>query len=238
MFIWCVNTPCINAPFSAEQSRMTAVHPSFERLLACAIAATAHRAPEQRIANAQDLQRVLAWSPQRLSNMKSRGVSKEGALEAESELGCPATYVLDGSHAPHWMNAQRTVAGEASTPYSVAHGVSQSPFEAVPLLDREQLLKQKPPELFRFALPDDAMAPELAAGTEIVWTTRRRIAPGRLLLLADAHQQLHVRRCQQGDGPGAWIAAAANPAYRTFRSDESGIHVLAVYKGRLEPDDA
>jgi hypothetical protein len=217
---------------------MTAPHPSFERLLGCAKAATANKAREQRIEAAPDLQRALGWSPQRLSNMKSRGVSKEGALEAESVLGCPATYVLEGTHEPHWMNAQRMLAREAAPAYVVASGINDVTFNAVPLLSTEQLLNQNPPELFRFALPDDAMAPEFVAGTEIVWTTRRRIAPGRLLLLADTHQQLHVRRCQQGDAPGAWVATASNPAYRAFRSGEAGLHVLAVYKGRLEPDDA
>jgi hypothetical protein len=237
VFIWAVNTPCINAPFSSQQSAMDEHHPSFDRLLECARASTAHRAPGLRVQTAQDLQRVMGWSAQRMTNMKSRGVSKPGALEAEALLGCPASYVLDGVTTPHWMEGQRLIAGEAPMPYAVAHGVSQSPFEAVPLLDREQLLNDNRPELFRFCVPDDAMAPEIPAGTEVVWTTRRRIAPGRLLLLADSHQQLHVRRCHQGDGPGAWVAGALNSAYRAFRSDEPGVHVLAVYKGRLEPDD-
>jgi hypothetical protein len=216
---------------------MTPLHASFERLLLCAKAATARLPAEQRIENEQDLKRVLGWSHQRLTNMKRRGVSKEGALEAESVFSCPAAYVRDGTHAPHWMNAQHSVAREKAAPYAVAHVVSHPAFENVPLLHREQLLKDRPPETFRFAMPDEAMAPEFPAGTEIVWTTRRRIAPGRLLLLVDAHDQLHVRRCQQSDSPGSWVAGPQNAAYRTFRHDEHGVQVLAVYKGRLEPDD-
>lgn len=217
---------------------MDAPHPSFERLLACAKAATAHRSPEQRVQVASDLQRLMGWSAQRMTNMKARGVSRPGAIEAESLLGCPASYVLDGTNAPHWMEAQRAVTGEASASYAVAHRMSQSPFEAVPLLDREQLLTTTRPDIFRYALTDDAMAPEYPLGTELVWTTRRRISPGRLLLLADKHGQLHVRRCEQGDAPGSWKATALNVAYRTFTSDTDGVEVLAVYKGRLEPDDA
>jgi len=217
---------------------MPAPHPSFQRLLACARAASAHRAPENRIKTVKDLQVALGWTPQRTTNMKSRGVSKEGAIQAERMFSCPPSFVLDGMNAPDWMNAQHVLAGEAPAHYPVAHVLSQSPFEAVPLLAREQLLQHDHLELFRFATPDDAMAPELPAGIEIVWTTRRRIAPGRLLLLADSHGQLHVRRCAQGESPGSWVGAALNQAYRSFKSDDAGLRVIAVYKGRLEPDDA
>ncbi len=217
---------------------MATPHPSFERLLHCARAATVNRAPEQRVVDEADLQRVLAWSPQNRTNYKSRGVSKLAALAAEHQLGCPATYVLGGTNPPNWMNPQRLVTGELPAGHSVAQDLSQSPFEAVPLLDREQLLTNKTPELFRFALLDDAMAPEMPAGTEIVWTTRRRVAPGRLILLKDSHDQLHVRQCHQGQGPASWIATPNNPAYRSFTSSDGDVSVLAVFKGRLEPDDA
>ncbi len=217
---------------------MATPHPSFERLLHYAKAVTASRAPEQRVLGEADLQRVLRWTPQDRTNYKNRGVSKLAALAAEQLLGCPATYVLAGTNPPHWLEHQHSVAGEVPAPYTVAQDLSQSPFEAVPLLDREQLLNHKTPELFRFALPDDAMAPEMPAGTEIVWTTRRRVAPGRLLLLKDGHDQLHVRQCHQGPGPAAWIATPLNEAYRSFTSSDAGVTVLAVFKGRLEPDDA
>lgn len=170
-------------------------------------------------------------------NMQTRGVSKDGALEAEAVLGCPASYVLEGGPLPHMTSALRLVVSEKTPLYEVAHAVNHLPLEAVPLLTREQLLTEHTPELFAFAAPDDAMAPEAPAGTEIVWTTRRRVAPGRLVLLRDQHQQLHVRRCQQGDGPGAWVGGVTNTAYRPLHSDEPGLVVLAVYKGRLEADD-
>jgi len=212
--------------------------PSLDRLLSCARAATARRPVSQRVQDLSDLARELGWSSQRIHNMKTRGVSKDGALEAEAVLGCPASYVLEGGTIPLFAGALRLVANEKTAVYEVAHAVNHLPLEAVPLLTREQLLTEHTPELFAFAAPDDAMAPEAPAGTEIVWTTRRRIAPGRLVLLRDEHQQLHVRRCQQGEGPGAWVGAVTNSAYRSMRSDEPGLRVLAVYKGRLEPDDA
>lgn len=92
-------------------------------------------------------------------------------------------------------------------------------------------------DLFRLVLVDDALAPELPKGTEVVWTTRRRAAPGRPILLRDQHGQVHARICHQGRMPGHWMAVANHPAYVSFDSSEPGLTVLAVYKGRLEPDD-
>ncbi|MEY2689170.1 MAG: hypothetical protein RL375_3368 [Pseudomonadota bacterium] len=216
---------------------MAAPHPSFVRLLSCAQAATAELPPAQRVKTAADLKRALSWAPQRLTNMKTRGVSRDGALEAERLFGCPATYVLDGAPETGWMPNQHVSAGEKPAPWAVAQDLSHPAFDAVPLLKREQLVDQPRPDVFRFALADDAMAPEFPAGTELVWTTRRRIAPGRLLLLQDAHGQLHVRRCHQGAQPGTWLATATNPAFRALDSTEPGVLVLAVFKGRLEPDE-
>ena len=93
------------------------------------------------------------------------------------------------------------------------------------------------PEIFRAVLADDALAPEFPRGTEIVWSTRRVIAPGRLALVRDRHGQLHARQCHQGRAPGQWLAAAINPAYVNFDSVQDAIVVVAVFKGRLEPDD-
>lgn len=93
------------------------------------------------------------------------------------------------------------------------------------------------PDLFRTVLTDDALAPDLPRGSEVVWTTRRRIAPGRIMLLRDAHQQVHARVCHQGRSPGTWTANANNSAFVNFSNTDPGLVVLAVYKGRLEPDD-
>lgn len=94
------------------------------------------------------------------------------------------------------------------------------------------------PDLFRAITSDDAMAPDFPIGTELVWTTRRRVQPGRLMLVRDAHGRVHTRRCHQAAEPGQWIAVPSNEAFASFSSQDPAVSVLAVFKGRLEPDDA
>lgn len=137
-----------------------------------------------------------------------------------------------------WMDRQHPSSGEAHPTYDVAHSASHEPLSHdLPLLSREDIMRKPVPPIFRSVLEDDALAPEHPVGTEIVWTTRRRPAPGRLLLLRDRHGQLHARLCHQGRAPGQWIAAPTNPAFLSFDSQEEGVVLLAVFKGRLEPDD-
>lgn len=165
-----------------------------------------------------------------LSNIANgaKGMGDRLAADIESALGLPQG----------WMDRQHSSAGEPARPYGVAHPVSHGLLSHdLPFMTREEIVQRHVPEVFRTRLDDDALAPEHPAGTEIVWTTRRRPAPGRLLLLKDRHGQVHARLCHQGRAPGQWIAAPINPAYVAFDSQEEGIELLAVYKGRLEPDD-
>lgn len=140
-----------------------------------------------------------------------------------------------------WMDTQHTFAGENPPPWHVAQSMSYPErYDDLPLYLWENIIKTKPlPDTFRTVLPDDAMAPKYPQGTEIVWTSRRRVAPGRLLLLSDAHGQLHARLCTQGHAPGHWLAVPSNAAFVTLDNQSTpGLAVVAVYKGVLEPDDA
>jgi hypothetical protein len=165
-----------------------------------------------------------------LSNVRAgrRGMGDDLAAAIERAAG----------HAPGWMDQQHQGAGEAPAAYTVARPVSHpTDSDDLPLMIWEDLMKLPVPEIFRAALPDDALAPEFPKGTEIVWTTRRRIAPGRIVLLRDRHGTLHARICHQGREPGQWLAMPTNSAFISLASTEEGLQVLAVYKGRLEPDD-
>lgn len=95
MFTDDVNAVCINAVFSAPESRM---HESMSRLLDCAKKAT----KEKRNA-IHDFRGLGAWmgeSAQTVNNWKSRGLSKEGALKAASLFNCNANWLLDGQGEP------------------------------------------------------------------------------------------------------------------------------------------
>ena len=158
-----------------------------------------------------------------------RGLGDQLAKEIEDVTGKP----------PGWMDEQHLVAGEPPPAYAIAHHSSYpGGLDDLPHLPWEALMSRTTvPDLFRTVLEDDALAPDMPRGTEVVWTTRRRVAPGRIVLLRDAHKQIHARICHQGRAPGHWTGTANNPAYVSLSSDEPGFEVLAVYKGRLEPDD-
>ncbi len=234
-----VNVACINNPLSAHTMQVvSAIHPSLARLLACAEQSTAALPPSKRVTSLPELRARLGWSPARLTNYKSRGLSKEAALQGEQLFNCSSSWLLNGGSAePVWIERQHLHAGESHALYAVAHGMSHLTLQAVPFLSGEQLMRDEVPETFRAVVADDAMAPEFPMGTELLWTTRRRIQPGRLLLIRDSHHRVHVRRCHQGADPDHWIGAPANPAFATFTSRDVGVAVLAVFKGRLEPDD-
>lgn len=157
-----------------------------------------------------------------------RGMGDELAADIEHVTGKPRG----------WMDRQHTFAGENPPAWQVAQDVSyRAASDDLPLLAWETIVHDQTPAVFRAVLPDDALAPDYPAGTEIVWTTRRRALPGRLVLVQDRHGQLHARQCHQGRAPGQWIAAPISPAFVTFDSHEDGLRLVAVYKGRLEPDD-
>jgi hypothetical protein len=88
-----VNAACINKPFNA--GTIAAMHPSYIRLMEAAKEATANTS--QPINRPSDLARHMNESPQRVHNWQVRGVSKEGALKAETLYGVSANYVLEGA---------------------------------------------------------------------------------------------------------------------------------------------
>ena len=64
-------------------------HPSYKRL--------AEDAAKFGIYSEADLAAALkSTDQQKVNNWQRRGVSKDGALDAERHLGCSATWILDG----------------------------------------------------------------------------------------------------------------------------------------------
>lgn len=164
------------------------------------------------------------------SNIRHRKRGMGDALASAIENACNLP--------PGWMDVQHLSAGEPAPTYEVAQHLSQSiRYHPLPRLTLEQIVTGSTPDVFCTVVRDDAMAPEYPAGTEIVWTKLRRAIPGRLVLIQDGHGQVHVRQCHQGRAPGQWIAAASNAAYVNFSSTDEGFTLVAVFKGRLEPDD-
>lgn len=93
------------------------------------------------------------------------------------------------------------------------------------------------PAFFRTVIDDDANAPAIKQGQEVLWSTTRKAAPGRMVLVRDLHGVLHVRQYRQARVPDQWIAAPLNDAFAYLYSHLDGIAIIGVLKGLLDPDD-
>lgn len=69
---------------------MADMHPSMTRLF------EAIALKEGAIQTPSELARLLNTSPQRIKNWQDRGISQQGALDAQAKLGISATYVVEG----------------------------------------------------------------------------------------------------------------------------------------------
>lgn len=207
------------------------MHITVKRLMDCAIEAT--KGTSKPVSNFSDLADHLGESPQTINNWKSRGVSQSGALKAEAVFGCSPRYVRDGvgnafaSDQPRRPMFSRSPSGEGV----IAHPMSQMSFETVPSITWEQLMSEDPKMgTFSAAIPDDAMAPRVRAGTECFFKTDIPARPGAGVLVRDSSGAVYLREYREAAG-GAWEAHAANPAYRTLHSVTDGLCVIAVLRG-------
>ena len=156
------------------------------------------------------------------------------ALKAESAIGL---HRLTGWDADWWISGKgpkqtvqlRVVAHPASLP-----NVTLLPIQ---ITWEEVMQKSDLPDRFISVMPDDQAAPRCATGAQCVWSTIKPARPGRVVLLKDKHGQLHAREYRQGKAPGQWTAAAINPAYVSFDSEQDGLSVVATLAGVIEGDD-
>ena len=119
---------------------------------------------------------------------------------------------------------------------SQAHVASLDGYTVPPLLSKEDLMSEAHlVNEFRFALEDDALAPEHPRDTEFIWSRTKPPAFQSLVLVKDKHDQVHAREYRQGRAPGQWLAAASNRAFASFDSAEDQLQVLAVAVYRQLP---
>lgn len=97
-----VNATCINVLFMPE--RIAGMHESLRRLYQAAKAATAHLPAAQRIEedSPSSLARAMNVSPAVMTNWKARGISFEGAVNAEGLFGCSAWWLMNGELPVGW----------------------------------------------------------------------------------------------------------------------------------------
>lgn len=92
----------------------TKLHPSYQRLMEAA-------AKLRGVHGEAALTTALhSTDQQKINNWQRRGVSKDGALDAERFIGCPAVYILDGTIPPcdEWQRLRAAQqAGKPIPPY-------------------------------------------------------------------------------------------------------------------------
>lgn len=86
------------------------------------------------------------------------------------------------------------------------------------------------PAVFEIAMPDDAMAPEIPAGRQLIFErTSTMPRPGTRILIADGSGRRHVRRFAEGRD-GAWRALPDNRAHMDLDSHQDRLELLAVLR--------
>lgn len=124
-----VNTPCNKN--CDDCKTICLMHPSMARLYACFGIHPAEKGAPTRLAGA------LNRSPQVITNWSARGVSIEGAIEAERLSGRGAAWILDGdgprqvaSHGRFSLSTgEQSSAIIASEP--APHGIPSWPFRSI-----------------------------------------------------------------------------------------------------------
>lgn len=215
-----------------------AVHESLERLLRYATAAT--KGQRQAVTDWKTLGRRLGVSSAVMTNWKKRGISEGGALDAEAKLGCSASWLRTGRgphhaggvgasepEAAHWTDNQHSRAGLGRRGTAVAQLLSQPAPSDAPLFAWEQLMSADLPAVFRVVLPDDALAPDLNAGDELVVDCTVRPTAGDIVLVRDPAGH-HYARVYRERRAGDWIAYAENDDFEPLDAKAEGLTIVAV----------
>lgn len=215
-----------------------AVHESLERLLRYAI--TASEGQRHAITDWKTLGRRLGVSSAVMHNWKKRGISADGALEAEAKLGCSASWLRSGRGPHHagavqvaetepanWTDNQHSSAGLGKRGAAVAHVLSHPARSDAPLYAWEQLMSADLPAVFRVVLPDDALSPDLNAGDELVLDRSLQPAAGDIVLVRDeaGHHYARVYRARRA---GEWVAYAENDDFEPLDAQREQLTIVAV----------
>lgn len=99
--------------------------------------------------------------------------------------------------------------------------------DETPLIEWELLMSVQLPDVFRMKLRDDALAPKLYAGDELVFkkAAEGEAKAGQLVLLRD-HSGNHIARVLRERLPGELVAWAPNDAYSPL--DVGGLNLQVI----------
>lgn len=190
------------------------MHQSVIRLLTRAREVTQSAASP--ILTFDDLRKDLDVSSATMTNWKSRGVSKEGALEAAQKYRCDANWILTGK-----------------PQVKEAHDLSfVEPIVMPQLVTWEWVVTAKVfPERFMLAMPDGSLAGDVEKGDEMVFESGRAPRVGRPVIVEDETTEKRYVRLY-AEAKEGWRAIATSDAYVSFRSDMDKIKILASLRWR------
>jgi hypothetical protein len=170
---------------------------------------------------------ALGLPQQNLSALIRRdSKTSEHAAALARHFGVSLEWLLTGGDTP---DDTPEAPSQSPTRDGVAHDLSLDVFKVPHLSTWEELMQAEPlPELFRVAVPDDALAPKIQRGAELVLATGTVPRPSQVILVRErATGKLHLRRYAQGTGDN-WQARAPNVDYPTF--DSTQLELLATLK--------
>jgi len=105
------------------------------------------------------------------------------------------------------------------------------------VLDWSQTLIGDLPPRFSLTILDDSMVlldppPSMRPGDLAIFSPATSATPGAIVLVADQHDNVYIRRYAQRT-PGRWQAIARNDAYQSLDSAADQLRILAVQVGGL-----
>ncbi len=173
---------------------------------------------------------VAQWLGQGSKRINS--INLKAAMSLQRVTQFSAEWIATGSgpraapaqeQSPQWMSPANA---------GVAHAQDVREFTLPPVVTREQLMDPRfeLPAVFEVSMPDDAMAPEIPAGRQLIFErTSTMPRPGTRILIADGSGRRHVRRFAEGRD-GAWRALPDNRSHMDLDSRQDKLQLLAVLR--------
>ena len=134
---------------------------------------------------------------------------------------------------PSWFDVPITAASspdpQGAPKRVVAHPMRLVPSDDPPRLNWGEILSSTE-ERFSVQIPDDAMAPRIAAGTWVRFMRTSEARPGDGILVRDRADNLYFRVMRQRT-PGHWLAVSDNTNFDPLDSLADGLQVVGVLIG-------
>jgi hypothetical protein len=157
---------------------------------------------------------------------KTKSMKPESARLAAKLFQCDQNWLGQGVGRPNWgLDVAQARAVQLVHPVRL---VSQ-PQAQPSLFEWEELMSLKNlPAVFRVALKDASMAPDLLQGDELTIDTRMQAQPGDLVLARDDGGALYVGLYRVRRAGGPWALVPTNEAFEPLESARDGLVVVGV----------